>query len=158
MINFPAIGLRKNANAMHYFISAKLLPSSNISGVTKEWAALNYAILKGLIVDVGKDIQSSILYIARGSNVAGLGHPSLIYELYCLANIPTCPGEVIMHPKGALIGTIISHYHILSREELEHLQQDAVEPPQAPGPSTPPPPMTSSSFVDLTRQITEMRE
>ncbi|PON49249.1 hypothetical protein PanWU01x14_231240 [Parasponia andersonii] len=81
VITFPAIGLCRNANAIYYFFSAKLLSSSNISGVTKERAALNYAILKGLIVDVGKVIQSSILHIAGGSTIAGLGHLSLIYEL-----------------------------------------------------------------------------
>ncbi|PON48520.1 hypothetical protein PanWU01x14_236270 [Parasponia andersonii] len=49
-------GLHKNANAMHYFISAKLLSSKNISGATKERATLNYAILNGLTIDVGKVI------------------------------------------------------------------------------------------------------
>ncbi|PON36696.1 hypothetical protein PanWU01x14_326310 [Parasponia andersonii] len=106
---------------MHHFISTKLLPSNSYNGVTKERVILNYAILTGLTVDVGKVIQNSILHIARGSTVIALGHSTLIYELCRQVDVPTHPREVAVYPKVALTWTIISHYHIPSREELEHL-------------------------------------
>ena len=106
---------------MHYSISAKLLFSSNYSRVTKERAVLNYAIFKCLSVDIGRVIQSSILHITKGSTIASLGHLSLIYELCRPADVPTRLRVVVVHPEDTLTWNIISHYHILSREELEHL-------------------------------------
>ena len=43
--NFFASYLTIEARAWHHFISAKLLPSSNLSEVTKEQAILNFTII-----------------------------------------------------------------------------------------------------------------
>ncbi|KAH0463176.1 hypothetical protein IEQ34_007758 [Dendrobium chrysotoxum] len=84
IINFPGSYLTQTSKVWHYFISARMLLSKNISEVTKDKALLNYAIQKGYTIDVGKLILSSILYIMRGSTSVGLGHPSLVYTL-CVA-------------------------------------------------------------------------
>ncbi|GMN67624.1 hypothetical protein TIFTF001_036686 [Ficus carica] len=81
VIKFPASGLRFEVKALHYFISAKLLPSSNLNEGTKVRALLNYAIQKGLSIAVGRIIEWSILSTLQGSTTRSLGHPSPIYDL-----------------------------------------------------------------------------
>ncbi|KAH0470295.1 hypothetical protein IEQ34_000018 [Dendrobium chrysotoxum] len=55
--------------AWHYFISAQLLPSHNISEFTHDRALLNYSIQMG------------------GTTSIVLGSPSLIYPLYVAARV-----------------------------------------------------------------------
>ncbi|KAH0449224.1 hypothetical protein IEQ34_023024 [Dendrobium chrysotoxum] len=64
-----------------------MLPSKNISVVTKDRALLNYAIQKDYTIDVGKLIWYSIMCIMRCSTSMGLGHPSLVYTLSVAAGV-----------------------------------------------------------------------
>lgn len=51
---------------------------STVSDVTNERAVLLFAIVSGLMVDMGSFIQESILKALRGSTLGGLPHPSVI--------------------------------------------------------------------------------
>ena len=44
--------MKKIAKIWHYFICAKLQPTTNVSAVMKSRAALVYAILEGMKIDV----------------------------------------------------------------------------------------------------------
>lgn len=66
--NFPASWLTANCKMWHQFITAKLIPSSNISEMTRDRATLNYAIQMEHSIDVGKIIQNSILRIIAGAS------------------------------------------------------------------------------------------
>ena len=61
----------------HYFVCAKLQPTTNFSVVIKSQAALIYAIQEGLKIDVDLVIQHSIIHGFE----QGLPHPHLILEL-----------------------------------------------------------------------------
>ena len=58
--NFLASFLITEARAWHHFISAKVLPSSNLSEVTKERVVLSYDILTKKTIGVGNLINHSI--------------------------------------------------------------------------------------------------
>lgn len=100
MINFPTSGLTGNCKAWHHFIIAKLVPSSNISEVTKGRALLNYAIQKGYSFDVG--IQNSILSILAGSVTSSLGDSSLIHDLCIQRGVTMRESNEVLHPKPPL--------------------------------------------------------
>ncbi|PON97548.1 hypothetical protein TorRG33x02_067500 [Trema orientale] len=131
--NFPAVGLNNIPNAMHYFISIKFLPSSSFSEVTNERAILNYAILKGLSIDVGKIIQHNISHILKGTINGGLAHPSLIYGLCRQADVPTRPdaspsvqeddSHVPPPPEASTAQMDLSHQIHAMREHMTLMQQ-----------------------------------
>ncbi|KAH0465820.1 hypothetical protein IEQ34_005923 [Dendrobium chrysotoxum] len=81
IINFPTTYLTQAFKAWHYFSSARLFPSRNISEVTHDRALLKYAI------HMGKLIFSSLTYIIRGTTSIGLGHPSLVYTLCVVTGV-----------------------------------------------------------------------
>ena len=62
---FPSQAMTKVSKIWHYFICAKLLPTTNHSVVMKSRAALIYAILKDMKIDVGLIIQHSIIHGLR---------------------------------------------------------------------------------------------
>lgn len=64
--NFPASGMILDHKSRHHFISAKHIPSSNLSKVIEQ-AILNYAIQTSLSIDVAKVIRNNILNTLRGS-------------------------------------------------------------------------------------------
>ena len=45
--------MKKIAKIWHYFVCAKLQPTINVNAVMKSRAALVYAIIKGMKIDVG---------------------------------------------------------------------------------------------------------
>ena len=110
VLHFPSSGLAYETKAWHYFISATLLPSGNTYEVTKERAILNYAILKGFSIDVGKIIERSIMDRLKGGTTGGLGHPSLIYALCVAAGVPTTANEEIVHPQAAITRKKMEQY------------------------------------------------
>ncbi|KAH0465263.1 hypothetical protein IEQ34_005366 [Dendrobium chrysotoxum] len=77
--NLSASYMSQTSKSWHYFISSRIIPSKNISEVTKGRALLNFVIQKGYTINIEKLILSSLTYIMRGSTLVGLGHPSLIY-------------------------------------------------------------------------------
>lgn len=149
VINFPSSGLAHKTKAWHYFISAKLLPSSNTSEVTKERAILNYAIFRGFSIDVGKIIEQSILDTIQGTTTGGLGHPSLIYDLCQQVGIPTTANEEIQHPKS-----------VITRKKIESYKANAQRPTTAPtaplpGPSSSGQPTNSSTELNALRHCVD---
>ena len=54
--------MKKISKIWHYFVCAKLQPTTNFSGVMKSRAALVYAIQEGLKIDMGLVIQHSIIH------------------------------------------------------------------------------------------------
>ena len=60
--SFPGQAMTKVAKILHYFVCAKLLPTTNHSAVMKSIAAMVYAILKNIQIDVGLIIQHSIIH------------------------------------------------------------------------------------------------
>ncbi|PIN12196.1 hypothetical protein CDL12_15198 [Handroanthus impetiginosus] len=63
------------------FISARLLPSSHTSEVTRERAVMIFAILTDVPFNIGCFLHKSIWKSAMGGLTVGLYHPSLITEL-----------------------------------------------------------------------------
>lgn len=104
--HFPASGLKPNCKVWHYFILAKMIPSSNTSEITKEWTLLNCAIQEGYSIDVDKVIHNSILRILVGSATGSLGHPSLIHDLCIQEGVPMQETDEVLHPRQPLMRDI----------------------------------------------------
>ncbi|WP_353055295.1 hypothetical protein, partial [Escherichia coli] len=98
VVNFPRNVLLERSWAWHYFISAKLLPSTHVSDVSKERAILNYAIQKQLSLNVGKIIEQTIIGFAIGRLASALGHPSLICQLCERVGVVYTENEEIQIP------------------------------------------------------------
>ena len=60
--SFPGQAMKKIAKIWHYSVCAKLQPTTNVSVVMKSRAALVYAILEGMKIDVNLVIQHSIIH------------------------------------------------------------------------------------------------
>ena len=60
--SFPGQAMKKIAKIWHYFVCAKIQPTTNVSAVMKSRAALVYAILEGMKINVGLVIQHSIIH------------------------------------------------------------------------------------------------
>ena len=72
--------MTKVAKIWHYFVCAKLLPTTNHSAIMKSIVALVYAILKNMKIDVGLIIQHSIIH-GFEKGIQRFSHPHLITEL-----------------------------------------------------------------------------
>ena len=60
--SFLRQAMKKIAKIWHYFVCAKLQPITNVSAVMKSRAALVYAIIEGMKIDVGLVIQNFIIH------------------------------------------------------------------------------------------------
>ncbi|PIM97902.1 hypothetical protein CDL12_29623 [Handroanthus impetiginosus] len=80
-IHFPRTTLIFAADNWLRFVSARLLPSSHTSEVTRERAVMIYVILTDVPFDIDHFLHRSILKSAMGGLTVGLYHPSLITEL-----------------------------------------------------------------------------
>ncbi|PIN18678.1 hypothetical protein CDL12_08647 [Handroanthus impetiginosus] len=80
-IHFPRTTLTFAADNWLRFVSARLLPSSHTSEVTRERAVMIYAILTDVPFDIGHFLHRSILKSAMGGLTIRLYYPSLITEL-----------------------------------------------------------------------------
>ena len=60
--SFPGQAMTKVTKIWHYFVCAKLLPTTNHIVVMKSRAALVYAILKDMKIDVGLIIHHFIIH------------------------------------------------------------------------------------------------
>ena len=96
--SFPAKALTLSSKVGHYFVVAKLIPTTNYSTVMKERAGLVYAIESNRTIDVGLIIHHSILHRVTKDNV-GLYHPSIIIDLCKAAGVVWSKGEEIQQPK-----------------------------------------------------------
>ena len=60
--SFARQAMTKTSKIWHYFVCAKLLPTTNFSAVTKNRAAFVYTIQKKKKLDIGLIIQNSIIH------------------------------------------------------------------------------------------------
>ena len=98
--HFPSKDLHPHMKVWHHFICARLVPTMHLSEVTKERAALLYAILMGKKINVGRWIQHNINH-AIGQASGGTPHPTLLTELIASHDINT-EGTEVLQPKGSL--------------------------------------------------------
>ncbi|KAJ4715171.1 DEAD-box ATP-dependent RNA helicase 56-like isoform X2 [Melia azedarach] len=105
-ISFPTKDMSPESRIWHYFISARILPTTHTSNVNLERAVLNYAIRTDKPIDVGSILYNNILYSARTVSV-GLYYPSLITDLCCQAGVPTDAREELQHPTATLTSNTI---------------------------------------------------
>lgn len=142
------------SKAWHYFINAKLLPSSNFGEVTKDRAILNYAIHKSLSIDMGTVIQNNILHILRESTIAGLGYPSLIMtmqKMRCFDN----PIKDVMHPKLAITNDYV--WKFVSRQKFNSASPREMEAqPSRSCQTLPRPPPVRDISDDMIRRFEAM--
>ncbi|PIN19977.1 hypothetical protein CDL12_07343 [Handroanthus impetiginosus] len=101
-IHFPRTTLTFAADNWLRFVSARLLPSSHTSEVTRERAVMIYAILTDVPFDIGHFLHKSILKSAMGSLIVGLYHPSLITELCARAGWERQPGDELLQPNSMI--------------------------------------------------------
>ena len=94
MKSFPAKALTLSSKVWHYFVAAKLIPTTNFSTVMKERTGLVYAIESNRTIDVGLIIHHSILHGVTKDN-ARLYHPSLITTLCKVAGVVWSKSEEI---------------------------------------------------------------
>ena len=60
--SFAGQAMTKTSKIWHYFVCAKLLPTTNFSVVMKHRAAFVYAIMKKKKLDIGLIIQNFIIH------------------------------------------------------------------------------------------------
>lgn len=64
-----------------------MMLNMNMSEINRERAILNFGILHGLSIDVGKVIHNTILHIISSITTSGLDHSSLIDNLCCVSRV-----------------------------------------------------------------------
>ncbi|PIN07716.1 hypothetical protein CDL12_19711 [Handroanthus impetiginosus] len=101
-IHFPCTTLTFAADNWLRFVSARLLPSSHTSEVTRERAVMIYAILTDVPFDIGHFLHKSILKSAMGGLTIRLYHPSLITELCARAGLERQPGDELLEPDSMI--------------------------------------------------------
>ncbi|PIN20436.1 hypothetical protein CDL12_06877 [Handroanthus impetiginosus] len=127
-IHFPRTTLTFAADNWLRFISARLLPSSHTSEVTRERAVMIYAILTDVPFDIGRFLHRSILKSAMGGLTMGLYHPSLITELCARAGLERQPGDELLPPDS-----MIRADRRPPRQAEAPVQPRPRQPPPAPG-------------------------
>ena len=98
--------MTKVAKILHYFICAKLLPTTNHSAIMKSRAALIYAILKDMKIDVGLIIQHSIIH-GFEKGIQGFPHPHLITDLCANVGVKWNVKEEVRKPKEVIDDSIV---------------------------------------------------
>ena len=96
--SFPSQAMTKIVKIWHYFICAKLLPTTNHSAVMKSRATLIYAILMDMKIDVGLIIQRFIIH-GFEKGIQGFPHPHLITNLCVNAGVKWNVKEEVQKPK-----------------------------------------------------------
>ncbi|PIN25278.1 hypothetical protein CDL12_01973 [Handroanthus impetiginosus] len=119
-IHFPRTMLTFAADNWLRLVSARLLPSSYTSEVTRERVVMIYAILTDVPFDIGRFLHRSILKNAMGGLTMGLYHPSLITEL--------CARDELLQPDS-----IIRADRRPPRQAEAPVQPHPRQPPPAPG-------------------------
>ncbi|PIN07042.1 hypothetical protein CDL12_20397 [Handroanthus impetiginosus] len=127
-IHFPRTTLTFAADNWLRFVSARLLPSSHTSEVTRERAIMIYAILTDVPFDIGRFLHRSILKSAMGGLTMGLYHPSLITELCAHAGLERQPGDELLQPDS-----MIRADRRPPRQAEAPVQPRPRQPPPAPG-------------------------
>ena len=145
--HFPSKDLHPHMKVWHHFICARLVPTKHLSEVTKERAALLYAIMTGKKINVGRWIQQNI-HAAIGQASGGIPHPTLLIELIASHNINT-EGTKVLQPKGLLHQRGIER--ILVHDLREEVTGASSSGAWAPRPKRAP--QTRPTIADLTRAV-----
>ena len=90
--------MKKIVKIWHYFVCAKLQPITNVSAVMKNRAALVYAIIEGMKIDVGLVIQHSIIH-GFEQGIQRFSHPHLITDLCRNAGVKWNKKRKFVHPR-----------------------------------------------------------
>ena len=93
---FPSKHLSHITRVWHYFVLARMTPSTNVSDVSREQALLLYAIMHNMPI-----IYSSILHYMKITNV-GFSFPSLIIALCASADVQYESTKKLIQPKQVL--------------------------------------------------------
>ena len=93
--------MKKISKIWHYFVCANVQPTTNVSAVMKGRAALVYAIMEGMKIDVELVIQHSIIH-GFDQGIQGFPHPHLITELCKNARVKWNKKEEVRAPKGVI--------------------------------------------------------
>ena len=104
--SFLGQAIKKIAKIWHYFVCAKLQPTTNVSVVMKSIAALVYTILEGLKINVGLVIQHSIIH-GFEQGIQGFSHPHLIIELCHNTRVKWNQKEEVRAPKGIIDDAVV---------------------------------------------------
>ena len=104
--SFSGQAMKKIAKIWHYFVYAKLQPTTNVSAVIKSRAALVYAIIEGMKIDVELVIQSSIIH-GFEQGIQGFPLPHLITDLCCNARVKWNKKEEVHAPKGVIDDAVV---------------------------------------------------
>ena len=98
--------MKKIAKIWHYFVCAKLQPTTNVSAVMKSRVALVYAILEGMKIDVSLVIQHSIMH-GFEQGIQGFPHSHLITKLCRNAGVKWNKKEEVHAPKGIIDDAVV---------------------------------------------------
>ena len=98
--------MKKIAKIWHYFVCAKLQPTTNVSAVMKSRVALVYAIIEGMKIDVGLVIQHSIIH-GFDQGIQGFPHPHLITELCKNDGVKWNQKEEVRAPKEVTDDSVV---------------------------------------------------
>lgn len=96
-ISFLTKDMSPKSRIWHYFIRARILPTTHMSDVNRERAVLNYVFRTNKPIYVGSILYNNILYSARTIS-AGLYYPLLITGLCLQAGVLTNAREELQHP------------------------------------------------------------
>ena len=99
-VHFKAKHLAYIPKIWHYFITSRLIPTTNVCKVMAKRALLNYAIIQD-IPFVGQVIEDAILYNKDAK--MNLRHRFLIYGLCKQAQVPLEDNEAWIHPIKAIM-------------------------------------------------------
>ena len=95
-VHFQAKHLAYIPKVWHYFITSRLISTTNVCEVMAKRALLNYAILQDIPFDVGQVTEDVILH-NRDAKM-NLGHPFLIHDLCKQVGVPLEDNEAWIHP------------------------------------------------------------
>ncbi|XP_073128035.1 uncharacterized protein [Henckelia pumila] len=104
VVNNPRLDFMHFYREWCNFVTAALMPSSHVSVLTKERAALVFALITGKSINVGRVIQDSILNSVQSATVRELPHPSLITSLCERAGVSWVKDEAILEPQNTILG------------------------------------------------------
>ena len=79
--------LTEEAKVWFYIVSSILFPSKHLSTMRKNEAMLNYTMLKGYKINVGKIIENSIMSYYRSKYRGMIPHPATITRLFLLGGV-----------------------------------------------------------------------
>ena len=104
--SFVGQAMTRTSKIWHYFVCAKLLPTTNFSAIMKNRAAFIYAIQKKKKLDIGLIIQNSIIHGFQTA-IQGFAHPYLITELCQQAGVKWNKKEKVRASKAVIDNNLV---------------------------------------------------